>query len=206
MIRTASAPCRSVLMVAAALKLKLSLKSIDLMQAEHLKPEFLRINPHHTIPTLVDNEFSMNESRAICIYLVEKYGKNDSLYPKNAKTRATINQLIYFDMDTLFKRFYEYFITPWISGAERDEKKHESLIEALNFLEHFLKDKKFLVAYKFTIADLIIFSSVSTIEAFGEDLSQFVNISTWLANMKENAPGREENTQGLEMLKAFMQK
>ena len=128
----ASAPCRSVLMVAAALRLKLNLKPINLMEGEHLRPTFLRVSPHHTVPTLVDNEFSMFESRAICIYLVEKYGKNDALYPKNAKTRASINHLIYFDMGTLLKRFIDYFL-PLFRGEPASEQKMNSLKEALGY-------------------------------------------------------------------------
>ena len=75
-----SAPCRSVLLTASALGIKLNEKLLNLELGEQLTPEFLKINPQHVIPTLVDNGFSLWESRAIMIYLVDKYGKdNDTL-------------------------------------------------------------------------------------------------------------------------------
>lgn len=202
----ASGPCRAVLMVAAALKVKLLLKPVNTMAREHFHPGFLKINPHHTIPALVDNEFTMSESRAICIYLVEKYGRTDALYPKNAKTRATINQLIYFDMGTLYNRFYAYYLFPLVNETQPDEKKLEELNEAIGFLEYFLTDKKFFVSYKLTIADLILLATVTTIEAFGYDFSSYPNVMAWLENMKSCAPGYDQNTEGIEMLKSFINK
>ncbi|CAG9807316.1 unnamed protein product [Chironomus riparius] len=200
----ASGPCRAVMMVAAALKLKLSLKPINLMAREQYHPGFLKVNPHHSVPALVDNEFTLSESRAICIYLVEKYGRTDALYPKNPKTRGTINQLIYFDMGTLFKRMYEYYIIPFMTGTAQDEKQLESLNEAVGYLENFLADKKYLVSYRLTIADLILYATVSTIEAFGFDFTAtYPNITNWLETMKD-APGYDQNTEGIEMLKSFL--
>lgn len=46
-------------MTAKALGIEFILKNLDLFKEEHMTPEFLKINPQHTIPTLVDNGFSM---------------------------------------------------------------------------------------------------------------------------------------------------
>ena len=98
-----SAPCRIVNMTAECLGLEYNFKLLDLMAGDHLKPEFLAINPMHNIPTMVDGEFVMNESRAIAAYLVNKYGKDDKLYPKDADVRARVDQRLYFDMGVFFK-------------------------------------------------------------------------------------------------------
>lgn len=68
-----------------------------------------QLNPQHTIPTLVDGNLNLWESRAIIAYLVEKYGKTDSLYPKDPAKRAVVNQRMYFDMGTLYDRFATYY-------------------------------------------------------------------------------------------------
>lgn len=71
------------------------------MNGEQLKPEFLKINPHHAIPTLVDDDgFAVYESRAILAYLVNKYSPNNALYPQDAKKRALVDIALYFDAST----------------------------------------------------------------------------------------------------------
>jgi hypothetical protein len=61
---------------------------------------------------------SVLSSRAIMGYLVDQYGKDDSLYPKDIKERTRINQLLYFDMGTLYQRFCDYSVSThqWIKS------------------------------------------------------------------------------------------
>lgn len=79
---------------------------------EQLKDDFVKINPQHTVPTLVDDEFVLIESRAIAIYLIEKnFPTGHSLYPKDAKQRAVINQRMQFDCGTLYQRFRDVAVS-----------------------------------------------------------------------------------------------
>lgn len=84
---------------------------------EQLKEEFIKINPRHCLPTLDDDGFILTESRAIAIYLVEKYFPDGHpLYPKDMKQRARINQMLQFDCCTLYPRIrmiqVKYLSTP----------------------------------------------------------------------------------------------
>ena len=63
------------------------------------------MNPQHTIPTMKDGDFCLNESRPIATYLISKYGKDDKLYPKDVTTRAVVDQRLYFDMGVFYKAF-----------------------------------------------------------------------------------------------------
>lgn len=89
---------------------ELNLKTLNLMAGEQMQPSFLKINPQHNVPTIDDSGFYLNESRAICAYLVNKYGKNDHLYSKVPKERAIIDQRLYFDMGVFYKSFGDYYV------------------------------------------------------------------------------------------------
>lgn len=83
----------------------LQIRLVNLFEKEQLKEDFIKINPQHTLPTLDDNGFILTESRAIAIYLVEKYFPNGHpLYPKDVEQRARINQRLQFDATTLYPR------------------------------------------------------------------------------------------------------
>lgn len=101
------------MMTAKLLGVELNLKQCNLMAGDHMQPDFLKINPQHNIPVLGDDSFYMNESRAICAYLVNKYAKCDKLYPKEPKTRARVDQRLYFDAGVFFNRIMQLYVSPW---------------------------------------------------------------------------------------------
>ena len=72
----------------------------------------------------MDGNIRLNESRAICSYLITKYAKGDlkKLYPEDdVLIKAKIDQKLYFDMGTFYpvalddfvstyQYYYKYFI------------------------------------------------------------------------------------------------
>ena len=108
-----SPPCRSVMMTAYMAGVDVNLKLLNLMNGDQLKPEFLKINPQHNVPTIVDDDgFCLNESQAICAYLINRHGgqKGQHLYPEDAQQRAVIDQLLNFDSSVLFANTRELYV------------------------------------------------------------------------------------------------
>ncbi|KAJ8954082.1 hypothetical protein NQ318_004387 [Aromia moschata] len=87
---------RSVLLTLKALGLEYELIEVNVLQGDQLKPEFLKLNPLHTVPTIEDDDFVLWESYAIIAYLVGKYGEDDALYPKDFRKRAIVDNRMYF--------------------------------------------------------------------------------------------------------------
>ncbi|XP_030573660.1 glutathione S-transferase D4-like [Drosophila novamexicana] len=196
-----SAPCRSVIMTAKALGVELNKKLLNVMEGEQLKPEFLKINPQHTIPTIVDNGFALWESRAILIYLVEKYGKDDSLYPKNPKQQALVNQRLYFDIGVLFKSFYDYYSPLFRLNKPGDPEDYKKIEAAFSLLDTFLEGQQYVAGSNLTIADIAILASVSTFVAMKFELKNYPNVAKWYENAQKVTPGWNENWEGLLQMK-----
>lgn len=107
----ASAPCRIVAMTLECLEVPYEYKTVDLMAGDHMKPEYLKINPQHNIPTLVDGDFALNESRAIAAYVVNAHGKDSKLYPTEPKVRAVVDKCMYFDMGVFYKAIGDMIVS-----------------------------------------------------------------------------------------------
>lgn len=200
-----SAPCRAVLLTAKALNLNLNLKLVDLHHGEHLKPEYLKLNPQHTVPTLVDDGFSIWESRAIMTYLVNKYAKGSGLYPEEPKARALVDQRMYFDIGTLYARFADYFYPQVFGGAPADNDKKAKIEDSLQLLNTFLEGQKYVAGANLTLADLTLIASVSSFEASDIDFKKYANVKRWYETVKSTAPGYQEaNEKGLDAFKGLV--
>ncbi|XP_017026652.1 uncharacterized protein [Drosophila kikkawai] len=200
-----SSGCRTVQMVAKAVGVELNKKLLNTMEGEQLKPEFVKLNPQHTIPTLVDNGFSIWESRAIAVYLVEKYGKDDSLFPKDPKKQAVVNQRLYFDMGTLNDAFAKYYYPLFRTGQPGSEEDFKKIETAFGFLNTFLEGQDYVAGDNLTVADIAILALVSTFDIIEFDFSKYTNVVRWYANAKKVTPGWDENWEGLQQMKAFFE-
>jgi len=194
-----SAPARMVLLLAKHLGVELKVTDIDLSKQEQLKPEFIAINPQHTVPTMVDGDFTLTESRAMMMYLQNKYGKEESLYPKDPKGRALVDLRIFFDATNLYPRFAEAYYPVMFEKLALDSAKVEKLDAALGHTERFLKDG-FIAGSNLTIADFSMAAILSTVAAFNHDMSKFPKVTAYLDKCKSTMKGWEElNQAGADM-------
>jgi len=189
-----SAPCRIVMMAAECVGVTYNFHKVDLMAGENKTPEFLAVNPQHSVPALVDGDLKLNESRAIAAYLVNKHGKDDSLYPKDADTRAIVDQRLYFDMGVFYKAFGEIVYPKIFGGPAPEQKHHDRLEEVLGWVNGYVAGGKFIAGTdQMTIADIACVATLSTLlatEAF--DVSKYTDMNAWYEKCKGLIPNYEK--------------
>lgn len=88
---------RAVLLLLRYLELDFELKTLDFTKREQHSEAFLKLNPAHEVPTLVDGDFVLTESRAILQYLANSRRPGSDLYPAEPKARARIDQRLSYD-------------------------------------------------------------------------------------------------------------
>lgn len=153
---------------------------------------------------MVDNGYAVWESRVIITYLVEKYGKDDSLYPKCPKKRAVVNQRLYFDMGTVYARLADYYYPVLFFGAAADPEKLKKLEDGVAFLNTFLEGNTYAAGDTLTVADISLVSSVSALTTLGFDISKYPNVDKWYAHTSSVCPGRDILLKGKAAFKAFL--
>jgi len=192
-----SPPSRSVLLTAAAIGVELELKVVDLLAGEHLTPEFLKMNPQHTVPTLDDNGVIITDSHAICTYLCDKYAPDDSLYPKDLVKRSTVDARLHFDTGFLFARLRFLYEPVLYQKLAHEQDRVEYLQKAWPILEGFLADGDYLCGNELTVADLCAAATVSSVnETATIDPEQYPLLTDWLERISELPYYKEHNVEG----------
>nr|AJE61310.1 glutathione S-transeferase [Dendroctonus armandi] len=196
-----SPPTRAVLMCAKALGVDLQLINIDLVASEQISEEFMKINPCHTIPVLEDCDgFIVSDSHAINGYLVDKYGKNDLLFPKDPKVRATINHRLHFDSSVFFVKGVN-IVKPLVFGGgvqpDELETKLEVLKEVFVVVERMLEQSKslYIAGNEFSIADFSFASTITQWNIF-VPYADFPKIKSYIERIQK-LPFYEANKEGL---------
>lgn len=167
---------------------------MNTLAGEHLTPEFLKINPQHCVPTLVDNGEVIWDSHAICTYLGSKYNK--TLCPNdNSYIRARIDQRLHYHHGTLFNRYYKVIAAIFSEGATEynSNKQLQPIHQALEFLEIFVTESDYLVGDTLTVADILVLTTTNSVfKVLEVDASKYPKIAEWMKRVTKQLPSFDD--------------
>lgn len=162
-------------------------RSVDILKGESRTAEFLKKNPNGRIPVLeLDCGRTLAESNAILWYLAD----GTALMPEGSWDRAKVLEWLSFEQYNLepaigVARFW--LLSQGKTEAELGEKlaeKQDKGLEALKVLECGLRGRDYLVANRFSIADIGLYGYTHVAGDGGISLAAFPNIQTWIKRIE----------------------
>ena len=82
---------------------------VDRANAAHKSPAYLKLNPNGQIPVLVDGDFVVYESAAICLYLADRFPDKELVPPLQTRERAHFYQWLIWCTNTLQAMLMHFF-------------------------------------------------------------------------------------------------
>ncbi|MEZ4366705.1 MAG: glutathione S-transferase family protein [Kofleriaceae bacterium] len=177
---------RRVRLTAAVLGLELEEHALDFAKGEHKSDAFLAINPNGAVPTLVDGDFALTESRAIMQYLAAQRPEL-GLLPKGERERADVTRWQFWDAShwspTLAAIAFERILKGMFGMGAPDAAKVDEQLK--NFqrwgavLDARLTGRAYVVGERLTIADLTLASSLMYAKQAEVPVATFRNVEAW---------------------------
>ncbi|MBL8696903.1 MAG: glutathione S-transferase N-terminal domain-containing protein [Alphaproteobacteria bacterium] len=99
---------------------------IDLQAGDHKRPDYLKLNPHGRIPTLIVDGAPVFESAAICMLLAERHPEVRLAPAPGTRARALYLQWLVYLTNTLQERFLQRGHPDW----HLDDKAAEAALKA----------------------------------------------------------------------------
>ena len=191
---------RRVRLTAAVLGLQLEEQTLDLAKGEQKKPEYLALNTNGAVPTLVDGDFVLTESRAIMQYLASKKPEA-GLLPRDEQARADMTRWQFWDSSHFSPQLgtlaFQRVLKPMMGIGEPDAGKVE---EALTNFRRFaavlnkrLDGKQYVVGDSMTLADLTLASSLMYAQQAEVPLAEFPNIQAWFSRISDMDAWKKTN-------------
>lgn len=153
-------------------------------------PEYLDVNPLGTVPTLVDGATVLTESAAMCQYLGDVYGPTPlAVTPAEPDYGAYLNWLHRSDATLTFPQTLVLRYT----RMEPRERRVPQVVEdysvwylsRLRSVESALEGREFLVAGRFTMADIAVGYALFLGTTLGLDERYKPNCRRYLAQLGE---------------------
>ena len=184
------------------------------LNGDQFQPDFLKLNPFHHIPVLIDDDFKVFESFAILDYLEAKYPEPNFM-PTDAKEIAkvrtielvTVNELPPASI-VLMKEMLDVEV-----DTKQIEKAQQIMATTLQYFEDNLAENQtYFLGEKFTYADIVAGTAVAAIPSLGISLEPYPKVTKWVNNLqqreswKQTALSPEEIEKSKAVMKAILQK
>jgi glutathione S-transferase len=185
----ASCNCYKVRLLIAHLGLDVERVEVDIFAGETLTDAFAALNPARTVPVLeLDDGRCLQESGAILAYLA----RGTELLPDDPFEHAQVLRWLLFEQADLLPATgglrFRLQTGRWAPDARQAVARHAAGVEVLGLLDDHLRERRFLVADRFTIADIALYGYTHVAHEAGLPVAEFPAVVAWLERV-QSRPG-----------------
>jgi glutathione S-transferase len=182
------------------------------LDGDQYEEEFLKLNPFHHIPVLVDDGFRVVESLAILDYLEGKY-PTPSLMPTHAQAIATVRMVELVTINELLPptiRLTSQALGVLENEPQKLENAHQQVLSVLNFFESLLGNSPYFGSEFLTLGDIAAGTVVPQLPSMGVSLDDYPKLKTWSERLmardswQKTQPSPEAIAASLPQIKALM--
>jgi glutathione S-transferase len=177
-----SGNCYKVRLVLAHLGVPYETVDVSVVDRSNRKELLGDLNPGLRVPALVlDDGRPLAESNAILWY----FGDGTEYVPKDPYERAQVLQWLFFEQyshepNIAVARFWLVYSGAPDKFADELPTKHRGGYAALDAMEGHLEGREFLVAERYTVADIALYAYTHVAHEGGFELERYPAIRAWL--------------------------
>ncbi|MBN9559863.1 MAG: glutathione S-transferase N-terminal domain-containing protein [Alphaproteobacteria bacterium] len=157
-------------------------------RGDQFTEEFLRLNPNHRMPVLVDHDpeggggaVSVFESGAIMMYLADKAGK---FLPRDLRGRTEVTQWVMWQMANQGPKLGECGHFRRLGDKQGDQsyavrRFTDEANRLYGVLNNRLYDRRYLAGDEYSIADMISYPWCVNWKSQGQDIEEFKYFKHW---------------------------
>lgn len=157
-------------------------------RGDQFTPEFLKMNPNHRMPVLVDRDpkgggepIVVFESGAIMLYLAEKEGR---FFPQDTRTKVAVTEWLIWQMANQGPKLGECGHFRRLGDKQGDQsyavrRFTDEANRLYGVLNNRLYESPYLAGKEYTIADMICYPWTVNWKAQGQDIEEFRYFKRW---------------------------
>ena len=183
---------KKVTILLEELGLPYKITPVNIQQGAQFSPEFLKMNPNHRMPVMVDHApadggaaISVFESGAIMIYLAEKTGQ---FLPADVRGRTEVLQWVIWQMANQGPKLGECGHFRRLGDREGDQsyavrRFTDEANRLYGVLNNRLYDRRYLAGDSYSVADMISYPWTINWKLQGQDIEEFKHVKRWQAEL-----------------------
>jgi len=185
---------KKVTILLEELGLPYKITPVNIQQGAQFSQEFLRMNPNHRMPVMVDHApkdggapISVFESGAIMMYLAEKTGR---FWPSDVRRRYDVVQWVIWQMANQGPKLGECGHFRRLGDREGDQsyavrRFTDEANRLYGVLNNQLYRHRYVAGGEYTIADMICYPWTINWKLQGQDISEFKHVEHWQKELAE---------------------